>query len=290
MLRSVSRLCRLPTFGSRADRDSLRREQDVGPRIVTGMCRLLLTAYLAFFAAGAGADTRPVLRIASDASFPPFHFIGDDGVGTGYDIELARAVAEHAGYRANVRIVAYAALFTGIEDGSHDVVAATTGMTAEREARYLFSSPYFETCQVAVVRSGANEPRRRIIELADRRIGAAGSGSSAQAMYEVLAAEHVAIPDGQGPALLASRRIDAWITDEFEAVAFARASFGEYVVLPDPVAKEAYGFVMAGNRHELRDDLNDALLTLRNSGLVEELEERFRVVRDREWPVRCDSR
>ena len=34
-----------------------------------------------------------MLRIASDATFPPFHWVDEAGRTTGFDIELARAVA-----------------------------------------------------------------------------------------------------------------------------------------------------------------------------------------------------
>lgn len=217
----------------------------------------------------------------------PFHFLDDDGAATGFDIELARTVAKHAGFDADVHVVPYADLFPGLEDGSHDIVVATTGITAERSERFLFSVPYFETCQAVVVRTGVGEPRRRIIELADRRIGAAGSGTSLQAMQEILAAEYVRLVDGQGPQMLKERRIDAWVVDEFEAVAIARASYGELIVLPEPAALEEYGFVMGTDREELKPRLDVSLAALREAGLVADLRERFGLERDSEWPVRC---
>lgn len=243
--------------------------------------------FLAFATGPAPADVFSPLHIATDATFPPFHFLNDDGVATGFDIALARAVAEHAGFHVEVRVVPYADLFTGLEDGSHDVVAATTGITAERRERFLFSAPYFQTCQALVVRTGAGEPRRRIIELAERRIGAAGSGTSLRAMQGILAAEYVRLADGQGPQMLKERRIDAWVVDEFEAVAIARASYGELIVLPEPAALEAYGFVMESARDELQRRLDASLAELRESGLVADLRKRFGLERDAEWPVRC---
>lgn len=251
------------------------------------MYRLLTVLSLSCLACSAGADTRSVLRIASDATFAPFHFIGQDGVATGYDIELARAVAEHAGFEVEIRVTDYARLLPGLDDGTHDVVAATTGITTERSNSYLFTTPYFRTCQAIVVRTGANEPRRRVIELTDRRIGAAGSGTSARAMYEILAGEHVRIPDGQGPRQLMERQIDAWIVDEFEAVATARASYGELRVLPEAAAPESYGFVMGSSRDALKHRLDASLEALEESGVVADLRERFGLDRDAEWPVQC---
>ena len=113
---------------------------------------------LAVFLHACAPDERPDLRIVSDATFAPFHYIGDEGAPTGFDIELARLIAERAGLEPIVEVLPYGELFEGLSAKTHDVVAATTGWTAERAATYLFTEPYFVTCQAALVRVGADEP------------------------------------------------------------------------------------------------------------------------------------
>jgi cystine transport system substrate-binding protein len=228
------------------------------------------------------------LRIATDASFAPFHFVDSSGQVTGYDVELARAVAEHAGFEVELRVTGYDALFSGLADGSHDLVAATTGITPGRQSRYLFSTPYFETCQAAVVRKGFGEPLS-LRELSERRIGAAGDGTSRAAMLGILSAEQIRIKDGEGQKALASRRIDAWIVDEFDAIAAARASHDAFRVLAEPVAMERYGFVMASGDGKRMRRINNSLAELLESGLVDRLRQKFGVRRDAEWPVRFQN-
>jgi len=225
------------------------------------------------------------LRIATDATFAPFHFTDSTGRPTGYDVELARAVAEHAGYDVAVVVTGYEDLFSGLGDGSHDLVAATTGITAERQRHYLFSAPYFETCQAAVVRKGFGEPLN-LRELSERRLGASGDGTSRAAMLELLSAEQLRIDDGEGPAALASGRIDAWIVDEFDAVAAARASHDALRVLAEPVAMERYGFVMARGDEDRLKRIDESLAALRESGQLARLQRRFGIRRDAEWPLR----
>ena len=94
------------------------------------------------------------ISIATDATFAPFHYIDESGRVTGYDIELARQLAIRAGFEPEVIVVPYADLFDGLLAGQYNVVAATTGITAERQQSYRFSDPYFDTCQAALVRSG----------------------------------------------------------------------------------------------------------------------------------------
>lgn len=245
---------------------------------------LLLVSWAAC-APGTEDEPKPELRIASDATFAPFHFLDDAGEPTGLDIELARRVAERAGFEPVVMVLPYEDLLAGLSSGSHDLVAATTGVTAERQQSYLFTTPYFETCQAALVRIGDGEPTS-LASLEGRRVGTAGAGTSALAIRNIPGAEHVQLDKGQAsvPAL-EEGLIDALIVDEFDAVEAARESEGRLAVLEEPVALERYAFVLPKERADLKEKLDRALATLEKVGMVRELRKRFGVERDVDWPV-----
>jgi ABC-type amino acid transport substrate-binding protein len=235
--------------------------------------------------AGSARPARPVLRIATDAAFAPFHFRDEAGHATGFDVELARAAAERAGFIPEIVIRSYDELLAGLSAGTHELVAATTGITPERELRYLFTRPYFATCQAALVRVGADEPAH-LSDLQGRRVGASGTGTAFRAMKSIENATHVALGKGQaGVPSLQQGSIDALVFDEFDAVSAARRSKGRLRVLPEPVALERYGFVLGRGRHEWKDRLDRALMELEREGRVTELRDRFGVTRDEAWPI-----
>jgi ABC-type amino acid transport substrate-binding protein len=235
-----------------------------------------------------GASEAPGLRIASDATFPPFHFV-EAQAPTGFDIELARLVAERAGFRPVVLVRPYDDLLPGLATGAHDLVAATTGVTPEREKRYLFTRPTFETCQAALVRVGPNEPASSA-DLVGRRVGAAGAGTSARALREIPGVERVTLGKGEaGVPSLEKGDIDALIVDEWSAVASARASKGGLRVLPQPVALERYAFVLALHRTEWKRALDEALEGLEREGRVRTLRVQFGLERSEDWPVAISS-
>ncbi|MGI9206300.1 MAG: substrate-binding periplasmic protein [Woeseiaceae bacterium] len=247
-------------------------------RPIPTLCLMLMTA--------CGVETTPPeLRIATDATFAPFHQIDDSGRATGFDVELARAVAIHAGYEPAVVVLSYADLFAGLTTGTHDLVAATTGITTERQKTYLFSVPYFTTCQVAVVRRGSSEPQT-VADLAGKRIGASGTGTSFLAM-QLIDGVHVSLNDGEGVSSLLNDSIDAWIVDEFDAVGAARESDGRLKVLAAGIANENYGFVLALGQSEIQSRINGSLAVLEAEGVVADLQARFGVERAPGWPVQC---
>ncbi|HVQ29328.1 MAG TPA: P1 family peptidase [Vicinamibacteria bacterium] len=238
----------------------------------------------------APAAGRPVLRIATDATFPPFHYKDDAGAATGFELALARLVAERAGFEPLVVVRPYDELLSGLATRKHDMVAATTGVTPERERQYLFTTPYFETCQAALVRAGAGEPST-LADLRGHRVGAAGAGTSARALQGMPNVERVPLGKGQeGVPTLEGKGVDALILDEYSAVRAARASSGRLRVLPEPVAHERYAFVLARGRDEVAGKLDRALAELEREGRVSELRSRFAVERDATWPVLISAR
>ena len=237
---------------------------------------------------GGGARGREgkTLRIASDATFPPFHYVSNGAPPTGYDIELARRAAARAGFEPLVLVRPYDDLLPGLTTGAHDLVAATTGVTPEREKQYLFTRPYFETCQAALVRVGPGEPAT-LAELEGQRVGAAGSGTSARALRALARVKQVPLGKGQaGVPSLERGEIDALVVDEYGAVASARASNGRLRVLSEPVARERYAFVLPAGRDELKRALDRALEALEREGQVDALQVQFGVVRGPDWPVK----
>lgn len=247
------------------------------------MIKILVILSMVLFAGCTTGTSLPVLRIASDATFAPFHFLDEAGRTTGFDIELARAVASGAGFEPLVVVLPYDELFSGLSAKTHDVVAATTGITAERERIYLFGEPYFETCQVAVVRAGPGEPGA-LADLRGARVGAAGAGTSMKAL-QTIAGDRIRLADGEGVSSLEAGIVDAWIVDEFDGVSAARASQGRLRVLSEAVALEQYAFVLAADRADLKAKLDRSLAQLVQDGAVAKLRVRFGVERDAGWPV-----
>ena len=97
------------------------------------------------------------------------------------------------------------------------------------------------------------------------------------------------LAEGVGLEPLLTGAVDAIIVDEFDAVEAARESDGQLRMLPEPVARERYAFVLARDSYALKTQLDRALAALEAEGEVAALRARFGVERDAQWPVQMDS-
>lgn len=243
---------------------------------------VLLAALSALVACTSSPTTK---RVATDAVFPPFHFVDDSGALAGYDVAVARSALSRAGMEAElVHAASYAALFTGLREGEHDVVAATTGITPERRERYGFTRPYFVTCLAVIVRAGPGEPTMPV-GLAGRPVAASAGTTSAMAAHRIDDATVIETSRWRDSlAALRAGQVDAVVIDEFEAVPFARAA-DDLEVLPTPIATEQYGLVVRLDDDELRRRLDAALAEMESDGSLGRLRSRFGLDRPDDWPV-----
>lgn len=104
-------------------------------------------------AATAAADTTAaeanqdgkVYKIATDTTFAPFEFENENGEMVGVDLDLLKAISEDQGFQYELVVAGFSAAVTGMEAGEYDAVIAGMSINPEREAKYDFSDPYYDS-------------------------------------------------------------------------------------------------------------------------------------------------
>lgn len=190
------------------------------------------------------------LTLGTHAEFPPFeHREEPGGRIVGFDMELARAVAEKAGRALRVVDMPFEDLIPALEEGEVDFVMVAMTVTPERAKRVDFSRPYYRATQVAMLRAGDPEPASKE-ELGDRRIGAqSGTTSYAWAREIAGAANAKALPTARAAAqALANGEVDCILVDEQPAAALAKNIPGLKIVRIPFEVEEYAAAVRKGNR------------------------------------------
>lgn len=82
------------------------------------------------------------LRVAVPQDFPPFGSVGADMAPQGYDIDMAKLIADKLGVKVELVPVTSANRIPYLQTNKVDLVISSLGKNAEREAVIDFSTPY----------------------------------------------------------------------------------------------------------------------------------------------------
>ena len=100
-------------------------------------------------APSSGGSRRIVIRFLTDSEFPPFHYYDEEGVLTGFDVDLARAICVEAGTQCDIRARPWGELLPALTRGEADAVIAAQRITPtlvrdfEVTDRYFFTTAWF---------------------------------------------------------------------------------------------------------------------------------------------------
>jgi len=119
--------------------------------------------FLAFFSVfwvlmGAGAAfagsimDKDVVKVGTEATYPPFEFRDKDNNVVGYDIDIAELIGSKIGKKVEIVDMAFDGLIPALMTGKIDMVAAGMTNTAERKKKVDFSSVYYDIENAFVVR------------------------------------------------------------------------------------------------------------------------------------------
>ncbi|WP_421181829.1 transporter substrate-binding domain-containing protein [Aeromonas enteropelogenes] len=99
---------------------------------------LLLTGLLFAQSVLAG----PVLRIATDGTFPPYSTVNPDGSLAGFDVDIANALCAEMKVTCELRQYGFDGMIAGLKARKFDMIVASMAITEERLRQIAFSDKY----------------------------------------------------------------------------------------------------------------------------------------------------
>lgn len=206
---------------------------------------LLLLAGSGFVPAPARAEG--VLRVGMGGNNPPWEFRGTDGKLIGFEVDMARAVAEELGRYLALVEMRFWELFPALESGRIDLAISSISITPERLNSFDFTQPYYATTQAVVVlrRSGI----RSLDDLKDRRVSIIPRTTSDEWLQANRGRYHVAemVPVAnldEALAALTRRETDAHVGDA-PALIYRLLGRTDIAVVTRLPTHERYGLMLA---------------------------------------------
>lgn len=154
------------------------------------------------------------LRIGLEGTFPPFNYKDEKGQLTGFDVDVAAALAAKLGVKADFTTNEWTGLLAGLQAGKYDVVVNQVSATDERRKTFDFSGPYVVSSPQLIVRANETRPLATPADLKGKTIGV-GQGSNFADLARKIDGVTVKTYPGSTEYLqdLAAGRIDAALND-----------------------------------------------------------------------------
>ena len=225
---------------------------------------------------GSAGSTGETLVVGTNAAFPPFEYVGDDGKPDGFDIALIKAIGEKAGMEVQIQDMEFDSLVSSIGNKIDGAIAGMT-VTEERMKTVDFSDSYYEAVQDVIV------PKGSAIATADDLKGlkiGVQLGTTGEFIADEIEGAEVAAYNKAVDAVndLNNGRVDCVIVDKNPAEVFG-AQFPDQVdVLPGTnfaFEPENYAIALPKGNTELADKINSALKALKEDGTYDSLVKKY---------------
>jgi len=228
----------------------------------------------------AEVKSKRILTVAADATYPPDEFIASDGKTViGVDADLAKALAEVMGLKANIQNVPFDSIIPGLAAGKYDLGISSFTDTAQREQVVDFVT-YATAGESFFVNASGGPDISSLDDLSGTTVGAEkGTNEAADAMAESkkcnaagrLPVDVMLFPDENGVNLaLASGRVQVGFADTPVAAYAVTQSAGKFKLTGTSIANAPYGIAIPKDS-SLRQSVLAAVKTLMANGTYEKI-------------------
>lgn len=220
------------------------------------------------------------LTMSTNASFPPYEMVADDGSFEGIDIEVAGAIAEKLGLELQVDDMGFDAALQAAQTGKSDMVMAGVTITEERQAVMDFSNSYANGVQVVIVKE--DSPIQTVDDLANANMIGCQMGTTGYIYCSDtvenggFGEDHVTPYDDGAAAVqaLMNGQIDAVVIDNMPAQEYVAANPG-LKILDGEFTNEDYAIGVAKGNTALLDAINNALEELTADGTIQSIVDKY---------------
>lgn len=153
------------------------------------------------------------LVAATEGAYPPFNFFKGPKL-TGFEVELAEAMAAKMGLAIEWKSLSFDALLAGLKQDRWDMVIASFAITPERARAVTFTNPHY--CSGGVIVS-TNPAIHTVASLAGKTIAVQTGTTYMENASKVPGVKEIKnFPkDTDARSALMSGRVDAWVSDRF---------------------------------------------------------------------------
>ncbi len=215
------------------------------------------------------------ITFATEGTYAPYSYHDDSDELVGFDVEVAKAVAEKLGLEAKFTETQWDGIIAGLDAGKYDAIANQVSITEERQEKYLFSDPYTYVYGVVIV-NGDNEDINSFEDLDGKDVALTVTSNWAE-LAESFGATIVSTSGfSESIQLVLQNRADATVNDNvtfLDFIANQPDANAKIVATSDEATESAV--LIRKDDADLQTAINEALLELKADGTLETISKKY---------------
>jgi len=208
-----------------------------------------------------------VIIVGGDRSYPPYEFLDPDGLPSGYNVELTRAIARVMGLHVEFRLGHWADVRHGLDTKQIDVLQGIV-FSGERAKELEFTPPHTFVHHSLFARKGS-PPAQSLSDLRGRRVLVLRDGIAHESLKQ-LHPDVVPVPaNTNADALqqLAAGKYDYALMAKLPGLYLIRElGLSNLAPMGNPLPPMRYGYAMAKGNTPLAATFSEGLAILKNTG------------------------
>lgn len=236
-----------------------------------------------FGLAGQAADQYPaikqrgVLRVGLEGTYPPFGYQDEKGDLIGFDVDIARAVAERMGLKVDFQPTKWEGILAALDVQRFDVVVNQVTISEERRKVYDFSQPYTYSGLQLIIRK---DQAGKIVgpdDLPGKRVGVVLGTNHEQWLKDHAPKADIRTyeDDATRNSELLVGRIDAVLNDRLIVGSVLKRYEGRLIASGPPFDPQQEAIAIKKGNTELLAAVNRALESLRADGTLRRISEKW---------------
>lgn len=235
------------------------------------LIKTLLACALLICGANSKTLREGTLKVATEGTFSPFSYYNDKNELVGYDVDVARAVAEKLGLKIEFLTAPWDAMLAAFDAGKADAVFNQVSITDERKKKYEYSVPYTVVYGAIIVHKDNNDIKS-FEDLKGKKNADSATSNWAQ-VAKKYGAQNVTVDSfAKSMELLIARRVDTVVRDNTVFYDFLKQRPDAPIKIAAKLKDVDYSaaIVQKGNK-ELADQISKALNELEAEGKLKEI-------------------
>jgi cystine transport system substrate-binding protein len=216
---------------------------------------------------------RGTLIVGLEGTYPPFNYQDEGGNLVGFEVDVAKAVAEKLGLEPEFQPTKWDGLLAALQSGRVDVVVNQVTVTEERRQTFDFTQPYTVSGIQIIATPATAAEIEGPEDLAGRPVGVVLGTTYEDWLRENVPEADIRTYDDDPTRNqdLRAGRIDAILNDRLIVASLLEQFSGQIVAVGEPFATQEQAIAVAKGNDDLVQALDQALSELREEGTLAEI-------------------